>query len=81
MHHLTEIQGQKLPSSEDMTDFIALWDRGDLPKLNNVDYTNAATVKVLQLSQSRNVLKELHMTADQGQNSIRPEFSARRPQA
>ncbi|EXJ58771.1 hypothetical protein A1O7_06201 [Cladophialophora yegresii CBS 114405] len=33
--------------------------------LKNVDYTNAATVKVLQVGESRNVLKELNMTANQ----------------
>jgi hypothetical protein len=33
--------------------------------LKNVDYTNAATVKVLQVGESRNVLKELNMTPDQ----------------
>lgn len=33
--------------------------------LKNVDYTNAATVKVLQVGESRNVLKELNMTSDQ----------------
>ncbi|KIV82188.1 hypothetical protein PV11_04315 [Exophiala sideris] len=33
--------------------------------LKNVDYTNAATVKVLQVGQPRNILKQLHMTTDQ----------------
>ncbi len=33
--------------------------------LKNVDYTNAATVKVLQVGEPRNVLTELNMTADQ----------------
>ncbi|KAK7900059.1 hypothetical protein LTR67_003805 [Exophiala xenobiotica] len=33
--------------------------------LKNVDYTNAATVKVLQVGQPRNILKELDMTADE----------------
>lgn len=33
--------------------------------LKNIDYTNAATVKVLQVGQSRNILKQLHMTADE----------------
>ncbi|EHY56655.1 hypothetical protein HRR83_002260 [Exophiala dermatitidis] len=33
--------------------------------LKNVDYINAATVKVLQVNQPRNVLIELNMTADQ----------------
>ncbi|KAL3425086.1 high-affinity nicotinic acid transporter [Phlyctema vagabunda] len=33
--------------------------------IKNVDYTNAASVKVLQVGQSRNVLTELHMTSDQ----------------
>ncbi|OAP60047.1 hypothetical protein AYL99_05049 [Fonsecaea erecta] len=33
--------------------------------LKNVDYTNAATVKVLQVGEPRNVLKELNMTADE----------------
>ncbi|KAK7568434.1 major facilitator superfamily domain-containing protein [Phyllosticta citricarpa] len=32
---------------------------------SQIDYTNAATVKVLQVGQSRNVMNELHMTADQ----------------
>ncbi|KAK8218782.1 MFS transporter [Phyllosticta capitalensis] len=33
--------------------------------IKNVDYLNAANVKVLQVGQSRNVLNELHMNADQ----------------
>ena len=33
--------------------------------LKNIDYNNAASVKVLQVGKSRNILKELHMTADQ----------------
>ncbi|KAH0837007.1 putative pantothenate transporter [Fonsecaea pedrosoi] len=33
--------------------------------LKNVDYTNAATVKVLQVGEDRNILKELNMTADE----------------
>ena len=33
--------------------------------LKNVDYTNAATVKVLQVGQPRNLLKELDMTAEE----------------
>ncbi|RMD44888.1 hypothetical protein DV735_g359, partial [Chaetothyriales sp. CBS 134920] len=33
--------------------------------LKNVDYTNAATVKVLQVGESRNILKELNVTSDQ----------------
>ncbi|RMZ81286.1 hypothetical protein DV737_g2552, partial [Chaetothyriales sp. CBS 132003] len=33
--------------------------------LKNVDYTNAATVKVLQVDQPRNILTELNMTSDQ----------------
>lgn len=30
-----------------------------------MDYTNAATVKVLQVGQPRNILKELHMTSNE----------------
>ncbi|EXJ80493.1 hypothetical protein A1O1_08638 [Capronia coronata CBS 617.96] len=33
--------------------------------LKNIDYTNAATVKVLQVGQPRNIMVELNMTADQ----------------
>ncbi|EXJ79705.1 hypothetical protein A1O3_07988 [Capronia epimyces CBS 606.96] len=33
--------------------------------LKNIDYINAATVKVLQVGQPRNILKELNMTADE----------------
>lgn len=33
--------------------------------LKNVDYTNAATVKVLQVGEPRNVLTELNMTPDE----------------
>jgi hypothetical protein len=33
--------------------------------LKNVDYINAAVVKVLQVGEPRNVLKELNMTSDQ----------------
>ena len=33
--------------------------------LKNIDYTNAANVKVMQVGQPRNILKELHMTADE----------------
>ncbi|KAK2798710.1 hypothetical protein FQN50_008748 [Emmonsiellopsis sp. PD_5] len=33
--------------------------------IKNVDYTNAAAVKVLQVGEDRNVLKELNMTPDQ----------------
>ncbi|KAF2136699.1 uncharacterized protein K452DRAFT_312982 [Aplosporella prunicola CBS 121167] len=33
--------------------------------IKNIDYTNAASVKVLQVGESRNILKELHMSADQ----------------
>jgi len=33
--------------------------------VRQVDYTNAAAVKVLQVGQSRNVLKELRMTPDE----------------
>ncbi|KAI9710336.1 MAG: hypothetical protein M1820_002831 [Bogoriella megaspora] len=32
--------------------------------IKNIDYTNAASAKVLQVGQPRNILKELHMTAD-----------------
>ncbi|KAK7522039.1 major facilitator superfamily domain-containing protein [Phyllosticta citriasiana] len=38
---------------------------GRICLIENIDYTNAATVKVLQVGQSRNVMNELHMTADQ----------------
>lgn len=33
--------------------------------LKNVDYINAAVVKVLQVGEKRNILKELNMTADE----------------
>lgn len=33
--------------------------------LKNIDYMNAATVKVLQVGQPRNIMIELNMTADQ----------------
>lgn len=33
--------------------------------IKNIDYTNAANVKVLQVGESRNILKELKMTADE----------------
>jgi hypothetical protein len=33
--------------------------------LKNIDYMNAATVKVLQVGQPRNILKELDMTTDE----------------
>ena len=33
--------------------------------IKNIDYTNAANVKVLQVGQPRNILKELKMTADE----------------
>jgi sugar phosphate permease len=33
--------------------------------LKNIDYMNAAVVKVLQVGQPRNILKELNMTADE----------------
>ncbi|KAF7189163.1 MFS transporter prlL [Pseudocercospora fuligena] len=38
---------------------------GILYMTKNIDYTNAANVKVLQVGQPRNVLNELHMTSDQ----------------
>ena len=38
---------------------------GILYMTKNVDYSNAATVKVLQVGQARNILKELAMTADE----------------
>jgi hypothetical protein len=38
---------------------------GILYLTKTIDYTNAANVKVLQVGQPRNILKELHMTADQ----------------
>ncbi|KAL1885674.1 hypothetical protein Plec18167_001169 [Paecilomyces lecythidis] len=33
--------------------------------IKTIDYTNASSVKVLQVGSDRNILKELHMTADQ----------------
>ncbi|KAF2803254.1 permease of the major facilitator superfamily [Mytilinidion resinicola] len=33
--------------------------------IKNVDYANAASVKVLQVKQPSNIMKELHMTSDQ----------------
>ena len=33
--------------------------------IKNIDYTNAANVKVLQVGQPRNILKELKMNADE----------------
>lgn len=38
---------------------------GILYLTKNIDYTNAANVKVLQVGQPRNILKELSMTADE----------------
>lgn len=38
---------------------------GVLYMTKNIDYTNASNVKVLQVGQSRNILKELNMTDDQ----------------
>ena len=38
---------------------------GLLYMVKNIDYSNAATVKVLQVGQPRNILKELSMTADE----------------
>lgn len=33
--------------------------------LKQIDYSNAANIKVLQVGESRNILKELHMTANE----------------
>lgn len=38
---------------------------GVMYMLKNIDYINAAVVKVLQVGQPRNILKELHMTPDE----------------
>jgi len=38
---------------------------GILYMTKNIDYQNAASVKVLQVGQPRNILKELSMTADE----------------
>ncbi|KPI36925.1 uncharacterized protein AB675_5986 [Cyphellophora attinorum] len=44
--------------------------------LKNIDYMNAAVVKVLQVGQPRNILKELNMTADE-YNWFSPSTSSR----
>ncbi|KAJ9367563.1 hypothetical protein DTO282F9_3381 [Paecilomyces variotii] len=38
---------------------------GIMYMIKTIDYTNASSVKVLQVGSDRNILKELHMTADQ----------------
>ncbi|CZR53733.1 probable permeases of the major facilitator superfamily [Phialocephala subalpina] len=46
-------------------DFRFLWLIGLMYIIKNIDYTNAAAVKVLQVGKPTNILKQLHMTADQ----------------
>ncbi|KAI9935109.1 hypothetical protein ASPWEDRAFT_116819 [Aspergillus wentii DTO 134E9] len=42
-----------------------LWLIGMIYIIKTIDYTNAASVKVLQVGSDRNILKELNMTTDQ----------------
>ncbi|KAH8661599.1 permease of the major facilitator superfamily [Tricladium varicosporioides] len=46
-------------------DWRFLWLIGTMYIIKNIDYTNAAAVKVLQVGQPTNILKQLHMSADQ----------------
>jgi len=46
-------------------DWRFLWLIGLMYIIKNIDYTNAASVKVLQVGKPSNILNQLHMTSDQ----------------
>ncbi|PGH14306.1 hypothetical protein AJ79_03128 [Helicocarpus griseus UAMH5409] len=62
---LTSFTPEEDKATRRKVDWRFLWLIGMMYIIKNVDYTNAATVKVLQVGEDRNVLKELKMTSDQ----------------